>query len=80
MYAATYGYREEDIVMLTDDSRNPRQIPTNRNIVSLSSNVTMSVPDLSLEPNQIEAMRWLVRDAKPNDSLFFHCTLISHLC
>jgi len=28
----------------------------------------------------MEAMRWLVRDAKPNDSLFFHCTLISHLC
>jgi len=48
----TYGYKEEDIVMLTDDARNPRQIPTNRNI--------------------IEAMQWLVRDAKPNDSLFFH--------
>jgi len=47
-----YGYKEEDIVMLTDDARNPRQTPTTRNI--------------------IEAMRWLVRDAKPNDSLFFH--------
>lgn len=25
-------------------------------------------------------MRWLVRDARPHDSLFFHCTLICHLC
>jgi len=41
----------------------------------------MSVPELSLvEWYQIEAMNWLVRDAKPNDSLFFHCALISHLC
>lgn len=24
-------------------------------------------------------MQWLVRDAKPNDSLFFHCTLIFRL-
>lgn len=32
--SAIYGYKEEDIVMLTDDARNPRQIPTNRNIVS----------------------------------------------
>jgi hypothetical protein len=47
-----YGYKEEDIVMLTDDARNPRQLPTVRNIT--------------------DAMQWLVRDAKPNDSLFFH--------
>lgn len=30
-------------------------------------------------------MQWLVRDARPNDSLFFHCTLfcpehVSYLC
>ena len=62
--------------MLTDDSRNPRQIPTANNIVSFSVNVRMSVPELFLEWHQREAMRWLVRDAKPNDSLFFHCTLI----
>jgi len=47
-----HNYREEDIVLLVDDSRNPRQQPTRKNIV--------------------EAMRWLVRDAQPNDSLFFH--------
>ena len=29
-----WGYREEDIVMLTDDASNPRQIPTRDNIVS----------------------------------------------
>lgn len=33
-HTASYGYKEEDIVMLTDDARNARQIPTNRNIVS----------------------------------------------
>ncbi|EJF64750.1 hypothetical protein DICSQDRAFT_80416 [Dichomitus squalens LYAD-421 SS1] len=47
-----YGYREEDIVLLTDDAQNPRQIPTRDNI--------------------IQAMQWLVRNAQPNDSLFFH--------
>jgi len=47
-----FGYREEDIVMLTDDSHNPAQIPTRANIT--------------------RAMHWLVRDARPHDSLFFH--------
>src|ERR1700749_2854315 len=28
-----YGYRDEDIVMLTDDAPNPRMIPTKDNIV-----------------------------------------------
>ncbi|TDL26325.1 peptidase C14 [Rickenella mellea] len=46
------GYKTEDIVMLTDDARNPRQIPT--------------------KENMLHAMEWLVRDAQPNDSLFFH--------
>jgi len=49
---STFGYKEEDIVMLTDDAQNPRQVPTKANMIS--------------------AMQWLVRDAKPNDSLFFH--------
>ncbi|KAM5530406.1 hypothetical protein V8D89_015917 [Ganoderma adspersum] len=47
-----WGYRDDDIVMLTDDTQNPRQIPTRDNI--------------------IQAMQWLVRNAQPNDSLFFH--------
>lgn len=47
-----YGYRDEDIVMLTDDAPNPRMIPTKENI--------------------IHAMQWLVNNAQPNDSLFFH--------
>ncbi|PBK64449.1 hypothetical protein ARMSODRAFT_961961 [Armillaria solidipes] len=47
-----FGYREEDIVMLTDDSQHHRQIPTRENI--------------------LYAMRWLVKDAQPDDSLFFH--------
>jgi hypothetical protein len=47
-----FGYKTDDIVMLTDDSRNPRQRPTKDNI--------------------LHAMQWLVRDARPHDSLFFH--------
>ncbi|OCH83974.1 hypothetical protein OBBRIDRAFT_799471 [Obba rivulosa] len=47
-----YGYLEDDIVMLTDDSPHHRQRPT--------------------QQNMLEAMQWLVRDAKPHDSLFFH--------
>ncbi|QRV74988.1 ICE-like protease (caspase) p20 domain protein [Ceratobasidium sp. AG-Ba] len=47
-----FGYKNEDIVQLTDDAPNPRQKPTRENILA--------------------AMQWLVRDAKPDDSLFFH--------
>jgi hypothetical protein len=39
--------------MLTDDSNDPRQIPTRQNM--------------------LDAMRWLVRSARTDDSLFFHC-------
>ncbi|KAF9223655.1 peptidase C14 [Gyrodon lividus] len=46
------GYKEEDMVMLKDDSQHPRERPTRQNI--------------------FDAMQWLVRDARPNDSLFFH--------
>lgn len=52
-YLTAYrGYHDGDIVMLMDETTNPRQMPTRRNI--------------------IDAMRWLVKDAKPHDSLFFH--------
>ncbi|KAJ8102229.1 caspase domain-containing protein [Lipomyces tetrasporus] len=47
-----YGYKYEDMVILTDDQMNPRSIPTKANMIS--------------------AMQWLVRNAQPNDSLFFH--------
>jgi hypothetical protein len=47
-----YGYKKEDILMLTDDSTNPRLMPT--------------------RGNMLQAMQWLVRDAAPHDSLFFH--------
>lgn len=29
-----WGYKEDDIVVLTDDAQNPRQIPSRDNIVS----------------------------------------------
>ncbi|CAE6415745.1 unnamed protein product [Rhizoctonia solani] len=47
-----FGYKQGDIVKLTDDATNPNQMPTRENI--------------------IKAMQWLVKDAHPNDSLFFH--------
>lgn len=46
------GYKEGDIVVLTDDAENPRNMPTRKNM--------------------IDAMHWLVRNARPDDSLFFH--------
>ncbi|KAI0259901.1 caspase domain-containing protein [Gloeopeniophorella convolvens] len=47
-----FGYKRDDIVVLTDDQQDPRSKPTKRNM--------------------LEAMRWLVMGAQPNDSLFFH--------
>jgi len=47
-----FGYKREDMVLLTDDAQNPMSQPTKANI--------------------LRAMHWLVKDARPNDSLFFH--------
>ncbi|CAG8513131.1 1060_t:CDS:2 [Funneliformis mosseae] len=47
-----YGFREEDMVILTDNQKDKQRIPTKDNI--------------------LKAMKWLVHDAKPNDSYFFH--------
>ncbi|KAK5660048.1 hypothetical protein OQA88_13517 [Cercophora sp. LCS_1] len=48
----SFGYRREDMVILTDDRQNPMSQPVKENI--------------------LRAMHWLVKDARPNDSLFFH--------
>jgi len=50
--AERFGYKREDMVILTDDQQNPISQPTKANIV--------------------KAMHWLVKDAQPGDSLFFH--------
>lgn len=50
--SSNFGYRSEDMVLLTDDQQNPMSQPTKQNI--------------------LRAMHWLVKDARPNDSLFFH--------
>jgi metacaspase-1 len=47
-----FGYKREDMVILTDDQQNPMSQPSKQNI--------------------LRAMHWLVKDARPNDSLFFH--------
>lgn len=49
----SWGFKSEDIVILTDDVQDPRRLPTKANILG--------------------AMKWLVKDAKAHDSLFFHC-------
>lgn len=47
-----FGYRRDDMVILTDDQQNLMSQPTKQNI--------------------LRAMHWLAKDAKANDSLFFH--------
>ncbi|KAG0210306.1 Ca(2+)-dependent cysteine protease [Mortierella sp. GBA30] len=47
-----FGFKEEDMIALTDDQEDPTRIPTHANILA--------------------AMKWLVQDARPNDSFFFH--------
>lgn len=53
----SFGYKREDMVILTDDQQNPMSQPTKQNI--------------------LRAMHWLVKDARPNDSLFFHYSGLS---
>jgi len=48
-----WGFGSENIIVLTDDARDPKNLPTKANILG--------------------AMKWLVKDAKADDSLFFHC-------
>ncbi|KAJ1918951.1 Ca(2+)-dependent cysteine protease [Mycoemilia scoparia] len=47
-----FRFKESDMVILTDDQKNPNRIPNYDNI--------------------IRAMKWLVADARMNDSFFFH--------
>ncbi|KAK0224532.1 metacaspase Pca1 [Armillaria nabsnona] len=47
-----WGYKSEDMVMLTDDGTDPCSRPTKKNM--------------------LDGMHWLVKDAQPHDSLFFH--------
>ena len=69
-FQEVWGYKQEDIVILTDDAQNPRQIPTRDNIVSLSFACAGRHLIVIVK---IQAMQWLVRGAQPHDSLFFHC-------
>lgn len=53
--ADEYGYQDDDIVMLTDDQRNPRSIPTRMNMVGFRfvdymrfTHGRMSLPDSCL--------------------------------
>jgi len=48
----SWGFKSENIIVLRDDTQDPRRLPTKANILG--------------------AMKWLVKDAKAQDSLFFH--------
>lgn len=52
-FTGNWKFKPEDILVLTDDTKDPKRLPTKANILS--------------------AMKWLVKDAKAHDSLFFHC-------
>jgi hypothetical protein len=56
------GYRSSDVYLLTDEP--PR---FTRDAEGWDSRL------IPTKENMIRAMRWLVRDAKQDDSLFFHC-------
>jgi len=47
-----WNFKSKDILVLTDDTSDPRRLPTKANILG--------------------AIKWLVKDAKAHDSLFFH--------
>jgi len=49
-----HGFKNEDVVLLTDDTTECRYLPIRQNLIN--------------------AVKWLVRSAKSNDSLFFHCS------
>lgn len=73
--AERYQFKQEDIVMLMDtQGANPMEIPTKANLVRCA---TLSAASAETGADcghaQIRGMQWLVRDARPNDSLFFHC-------
>lgn len=48
-----WNFKSESILILTDDTQDPKRLPTKANILG--------------------AMKWLVKDARMHDSLFFHC-------
>ena len=48
----TYGFPSNNIMILTDDQKDPSKIPTKQNMLN--------------------GMAWLVQNAQPGDSLFFH--------
>ena len=67
---ANFGFARHDVVLLTDDAEDPRNLPTKANIVRRPSGI--SLPPLHFV--QLAAMRALVYDAQPGDSFFFYCT------
>ena len=52
-FTENWNFKPEDIMVLTDDNKDPRKLPT--------------------KANMLNAMKWLIKDAKAHDSLFFHC-------
>lgn len=69
-----YNYKEEDIVMLLDTpDANQMSLPTRANMVRTWVVGRWEENANSAVVSQIRGMQWLVKDARPNDALFFHC-------
>jgi hypothetical protein len=62
------NFEHENVRIITD--QNPQDFPTRENIVSHSYEMSQ----MCLHFVQLGAMRALVHDAQPHDSLFFYCT------
>lgn len=61
------GYRVEDIMLLTDEP--PKGTREGKGWDSRN---------LPTRDNIIRGMKWLVRGARKDDSLFFHCERLKH--
>ena len=66
---AHYGYKRNEICLMTDHAENPWNLPTKDNIVRRLCEKSL----LPLHFIQMAEMRALVADAQPEDSFFFYC-------
>jgi hypothetical protein len=67
-----YGYKAEDIKVMTDDVGAALDVPTRDNIVS-STHYAEPVVRTNVMHCKIAAMHELIKDAHAGDRLVFHC-------
>lgn len=71
-----WGYRKEDITILTEDNTDETMTPTKANIVCTHLDTVM---DLTKPSSQLRELSHLVADAKSGNVRVFWCTLDSSL-